>query len=460
MAVKLLVLRSVEWLTNESRSPFAVSVFSEVVQLVREAFPCVNFAWLLLGIGRQVEPGCVGNLFPLPPAQESAPVDSESTSTFLEVNRSLRTVEDLYVATTHRGSLSIPSLSLPLLSTRISSLEECNDVLYHCLWAIKRNAETDSSFDWSSSERTFVRDLFRFGTQLEDLDETEFWGDDAIDIALPVPDVESPTKSRKKTHSGDVVLPTSPVIKKNVPRPTKNVDDRQRSSFTRYLIPQSIICSGRKKREERAVYEAASTFIVSGFEELEYGVDGEEAPPIDRRFGITWMMSKFFVTLCMGPKWKFAAAISELTTGQGSSRHNLFSLKPTSFADWASRLKMGGFGTFVCALPAYAGLEMDPLDDSNAKKYVVGYLTSSISRCEDELDVDEATRAMEFATLLLGRLRFGVQKNQNVAIGLILVAVIAGHTSGRIDTLMETLPDNAPIRLCYLTTKKAIGTDK
>jgi hypothetical protein len=52
-----------------------------------------------------------------------------------------------------------------------------------------------------------------------------------------------------------------------VATPVKTPETKRRSAFS-FLTP--IICSGRRRREERAVYEAASTFIGAGFEEFEY----------------------------------------------------------------------------------------------------------------------------------------------------------------------------------------------
>jgi len=317
-------------------------------------------------------------------------------------------------------------MSLPLLKSRIRSLEECHDVLYHCLLAILKNV--DSVFDRSATERGFVRDLFRFGTQLEDLDETEFWSDAPASTVLP--DVESPKPKKKKKE--DVVQPMPTAIQ--LP---KTEEEKSSRSFVSLFIPRGIICSGRKNREERAVYEAASEFIVSGFEETDYVKALEEEdtvpPPVDdRRTRITWMAAKFLVTLCVVEgRWKVAAGVSTLFLDLSSSTPNLSVLKK-----WEHTIKHNELADFLTQRQKKQRLVVQESKEENSKegkvwRHFADHLTSMIVEGSNDLSLAEASSLLTVSTVLLERLHTSVPKNQSVAVGLMTSALVTGFVANQ-----------------------------
>lgn len=440
MAMRLLVLRSVEWISNEPKSDFALSIFATIIDLLREALPTVQIASLLLGIGRQVEPSCLKKLFPLPSSSlvETPDLDLPDEA---RQNIDLLSVEDLYVASTQKGSMSIPMSSLPLLSSRFTSLQECGDLLYHCLSTIGMNFG-ENSFDTCFRERAYIRDLFRFGAQLESLEETDFWGDDTIEIALPTLE---PTAERKK-HQSDIVETTSSVIKKPVPTsPTPK--QPQTRSYSSYFIPRSILCNGRKNREERAVYEAASSFILSGFEEGEYElVVKEEAVPsqrlFDRRTGITTMLAQSFVLACLGrtdstSSWRLGSAVALLTNnGNDIPAHS------TSLAEWANLLKSNVLASELCT-------EEDNRGDGVELAAVLTAIKLRSKQCERALSHEGAARVLHFSILLLGRLQVDMQRNVSVAANLVLIAISAAKAGNQMSSLLEMVPNATTMhRLC------------
>lgn len=83
------------------------ALFSRAIQLLADALSPNDFASFLLSLARQVEPSCMEHLFPLP-----------------HNSNSFETIQDLYIEVVRGGYLATPSASLPLLSTKLSALED------------------------------------------------------------------------------------------------------------------------------------------------------------------------------------------------------------------------------------------------------------------------------------------------------------------------------------------------
>lgn len=431
--MRLLVLRAVEWVTNEPNSSFASNLFCNVVHIIRASYPKIHVARLIVGIARQVEPGCMPNLFPLP----ESPSPSLSSS-----NEDLRSIADLYDTCLAHGSLSVSSMALPLLNSRMKSLEECHHVLYHCLRAIVKNQ--GCQFDFTMAERYYLRDLFRFGTQLEDLDETEFWSDDPVRIVpTPVVDKRDPVGGDHEPRLAQVRV--EGVDSREGKQPTK--------SFVSRLFPRSIVCSGRKNREERQVYEAASDFIVSGFEESDYvKVITEEAPPPppikDRRNAITWTVSRLLAKLCLETTdgWKLAASISGLLLERPSSLADVLETNLSCLEDWGGRLTPKSIERFVER--QRRPFHVDEGDDTSITS---AYTSSLVAECRRHLDPNEALLLFNAAITLLSRMSTSTPNN-DVATAMMMVVVGTGCA---VDSgFTEKLPDRRPWTELVAETKK------
>lgn len=417
MALRLLVLRAVEKVCSKPKSQDAIAFFKDVVGLARIVGPGIDFAQLLVGIGRQVEPKTVTALFPLPDVQcDEAANDSGDDKIIratVEDPSKVATVRDLYALSSQLGALSVPTIALPLLESRLMSLEETRDVLYHCLSTVLQNTDKPD-FDYSAAERSLIEDLFRFGSQMEDLDDSEFWGDDDVAVVAPPVSVASPRK--KDTGKSGTIEP----------RMTPKKDHSSSRSFASMLLPQSLLCRGRKNREERAVYEGASNFIVSGFEEGDYEVVVKADDTTDRREGITWMLGAFLVRASLQQhKWKLVSALSSRMTSGDAPDDTLSS--------WIDSRRVGTVRDF-CRRQMQAernrNNEKETKDENDQDNGgVLRYLHTQIRGAR--IGRSEATALIRFGLLLLSRLRAGPVKNEAVGVGLILIVLVAG---GVVDT--------------------------
>jgi hypothetical protein len=294
LALRLLVLSSIETVASLKKSKdghkFASGLLSRVIDLLNEILSPSIFSSLILSLARQIEPGFMDLFFPLP---------SRSTNC---------QIEDLYLEMVRIGSLAIPSASLPLLSSKRTALEECRDILYHSLLNHSCGGyTTEAEFDTTKEERQYVRDLFRLENQLEALSDADFWSDNRLDVGCISTSIE---EKKRRVKSGPVMDIPSPI---RTPIATKP----QQSALSRILTP--LICSSRRRREERAVYEAASIFI-SGFEESEYAESNYFDVSLPRRgvlVSVNFVTGKLLVRLSLEEKdgWKKCAAIARLVLG-------------------------------------------------------------------------------------------------------------------------------------------------
>lgn len=421
VALRLLVLRSVELVAATKKkkkvaSKQASDLFARVVDLVDDTYPPYPFASLLLSLARQVEPSCIDYFFPLPNA--STP---------------FHTIEDLYLECVKRGSLATPSAALPLLSTKRTSLEECKDIFYHCLVRLSSTFVelSDSPFDTTREERLLVRDLFRFANQLEQMDEAEFWSDSKLDVNT------MPTAEEKRLGVAALAAPI------------KSPEKTQRSGFG---IFTPLICSGRRSREERAVYEAASTFIGCGFEEFEYaGVD----IPITEIVGpvsIMYVIGKLLVRLSLEEKhgWKKSAVIARLVLGDTAIDES-----GKGVLLWVQSMPLSSLAVAAHRLSRSADY-LDRSDGDEMADVVNDFLVHGMLAANHEMTRADAAWLLELLVLSLSRLSPKDSVNQSLAPGLILMATIVGHVSGRMEDMFRDMPrkDSNPLMLCYEEAKR------
>ena len=188
MALRLLILRAVELLSgvdkkhrkagsvdSKSNLMLAMSLFSEIVDVVRRCTSNLQFAAFFLEVGRQIEPSCLAHLFPLPQSRDIPPEEGNhphrrSVLVIDEVDRcTARSVVDLFSLCIHEGSLAASASALPLLDSRIQSRNYCDLLLMRAIASFVRNADSrEAEFDCTQEERRVIGDIFRFGIKLED----------------------------------------------------------------------------------------------------------------------------------------------------------------------------------------------------------------------------------------------------------------------------------------------------
>ena len=135
----------------------------EIVAVVETLYDKLGFATFFLSVGRQLEPHQFNLIFPLPPKKNSP------------VSQSLQTAEDLFVGSCEDGSLATALSALPLFSCHEESQESVTKLVYHCLIKIGENFQSCSSFTslTQAEDETYLHQLYWFGVKLEDAIEME-----------------------------------------------------------------------------------------------------------------------------------------------------------------------------------------------------------------------------------------------------------------------------------------------
>ena len=133
-------------------------ILVELVSLAKDAYDVLTFTTFFFSIGRQLEPHHFNLIFPLPSHYAG------------ENNVILDTVENMFIAASERGSLGIALSALPLFSCHIISRRRVVQLIYHCLAKIKENVlmRFSETAHTSGEEEIFLHQLFWFGVKLED----------------------------------------------------------------------------------------------------------------------------------------------------------------------------------------------------------------------------------------------------------------------------------------------------
>jgi hypothetical protein len=137
------------------------SIFAAMVEFARAYTTPLQFAAVMLEIGRQLEPCYFDSLFPLPKAPNNLGLEGDET------------VLDLYDLSLDYGSILASASSLPLQKDSETLKRNCQLILNHCLDAIDVYFDLygNTGFDVVSEEQLVLCDVFRYTFKLEDAHE-------------------------------------------------------------------------------------------------------------------------------------------------------------------------------------------------------------------------------------------------------------------------------------------------
>lgn len=455
--LRLLVLRSVETLAeaarkrkkkdnpeNEECERTARDFLSRTIALLNAIITPTLFANLLLSVARQLEPSCLKHLFPLP--REAS---------------KMVTLDDLYLQAVEQGSLATSSSALPLLSTKVSALEECKDIFYHCLCKLTSSNANLVDFDWTRDERHLVRDLFRFATQLELMTDIEFWSDDVKLNSSSIPTAEEkqqPGKEVNGKHPSDGVILTPPKLKRQ-----STLTSMFNPLFCLRATPLICVGNGKEKCEEKVVYNANGAFIGSGFEEIDYDALEQNSSILERgaKVSVLFLTGKILVRLCLEDGeggWNRAANLSRLVLGDTAIDES-----GEGVLKWFQRTPLQ-----TLAVAAYnLSNSIDDLNLTNPDEMtslVSNFIVQGINAAKmEKLSTSDGSWLLELVILSLSRLSLADSINitSHVAPSLILIAIIVGHTTGRMDDMVggwKNKDSINPIWMCYEVVKKQLLT--
>lgn len=267
-ALRIIVLQTVDALASMRKRPnrnekqaavFARALLREVVSTTRSTLPPLVFCRFFLGLGRQLEPHDFTELFPLP--YHDYELKRESPLSF----------ESLFEESLRCGSIAIPSAALPLFSSRMKSLSWCKHLLWQCLYVIRKVIKENSSseLDESLEEREFILQLYKFGVKLEDVNNAEstsdYSNDETENEAMTSLDANSSLYDSYEYSDDDEV--SSPNREDGEMQQPRSRMSRLVSLITPMIWDTTPAKSSKDEMEEKAIADAASTFIFSVFDE-------------------------------------------------------------------------------------------------------------------------------------------------------------------------------------------------
>ena len=257
-------------------------ILSEIVSITQDVYDSLGFTTFFLSIGRQIEPHQHNLIFPLP---------SNSSASSL----SLRTVNDLFYNACKLGSLQTSLSALPLFSCLEESQRTVTKLIYHCLARIKENFILCSSHkaNTTGEDEVFLGQLFWFGVKLEDaiekenqynkesesvdssassVEEYSFDSSSIVSTSTATYDdsqVKRDSDDASESHIADFTSESSSEEHQPVrTTPCKTRDGVIEKVITKLFSSADPSADAQANCTEDAIAEAASSFIISGFDDM------------------------------------------------------------------------------------------------------------------------------------------------------------------------------------------------
>ena len=251
---------------SKDRLSFYERMLTDIVGVTRSSLTTVQFACIFLSIARQLEHYHLEHLFPLP-------YQAESTLKYI-------TVEDLFNTSVMKKTLPVASSSLPIFETTELLHDYCLDLLHHCLTSVLGFVCADDFTNlWCLREECFfLQQIFNYTVKLEDSYEAQqYHYEDSLEEQYHEESSNISNESNNDDASGlehsyftsedsgesesiDSFETETSHAELKIKTETPSRIKRLASVFT-----PSFLRSNSNKDDERAIAEAASTFVLSGF---------------------------------------------------------------------------------------------------------------------------------------------------------------------------------------------------
>lgn len=454
VALRLLLIRSVELISSESdrnevssrHSLFlSTTIFADVVDAARQHLSPMQFASLFLGIGRQIEPSYLPHLFPLPH-------DGRTSS---KQWHQCRSVEDLFLNSIRNGSISVPSSALPLFSSKNLSLKMCGSLLSHCLVTFGANAECPKStaFDLSVEERRLMRGIFRFGVKMEDSGSMPHL--DRLDDRDPLRVLDEMNGGDSETYSSE-----SSSDADDETRGLIVATQRNSSRICQFFSPSLFFSKYRRPKEEEEIFEAASSFILSGFNEIARDIDfSQNGKPVtfyhdndidplngghQGQITMAGIVASFLLPLTFASEkrfqWQQIFTLAQVLLGD----NNVDRDSSVVFAKIDECMKLAdalSLKAIVTSLQAPVPSLKKQLSPAENEKCLVHLFKHLLAECGSNIRSSQAVTILRLVLILLARRNIGQDMNASIP-GLLLLGVVATHCAGYADALMEVNPRN------------------
>jgi hypothetical protein len=472
MALRLLIFRSVEMLTkihkrhaieksdvSESNLLLSVELYAATVAAVRCCTSNLQYASLFLEVGRQIEPSCLHNLFPLPMAtsQDSNITIPNSDNKELLDKFTARTVVDLFNLCIEERAMASAASALPLLTSKEQARHYCGLMLDETIDSFLRNTHSRNlRYDCTEEERRIIGDIFQFGMKLEDADVIE---NNALSNAM----------TEKVTNGSDDVSLGS-LAHTNDSRTTNDdsiaLHESQKggqhllcglngsSSILNYIVPSTILGESEKQKEEEAIRREASSFIkgslddpVLGFTSLpdwDNSLTSAHASDSDIN-SVSGLIGDALLDLLQSSRtnnnWKAMAALSKMLLQEGVKVPTLLKV-------------FGQIASSADPLDIASILPERYNEHEECELNVVDYLSDEINHCAVQVGEADAYLIVHLALLILDRLEVLPLVDPGdqaiMELGLVVIILVAGKQSGTSQQILESISrEDCLFHECY-----------
>lgn len=251
------------------RLSFYERMLADIVGLTKSSLSTVQFACIYLSIARQLEHHHLDQLFPLP-------LQSEAALNYI-------TVKDLFTTSVNKRTLPVASSSLPIFTSTAILHEHCLDLLHHCVTTVLNFvAAVDSTNLWCIREECFfLQQIYNYTAKLEDSFEAQQYhyddsfatqqSRDGSSFSSNVSVDESGIEHSYVSESSSAVSISESIdsLESDTSFAEITVEMKSSNRISRFasVLTPSFLRSRTPKDDELAIAEAASTFVLSGFQE-------------------------------------------------------------------------------------------------------------------------------------------------------------------------------------------------
>jgi len=424
IALRLLVLRAVEQVSDDARKRkpafdnhtiLSSSVLSEVLHIVKRCSGSrLQFASLVLEVGRQLEPSCFSFLFPLPSVSPSTMAKGDASAS------SLTTLLACLGACIEDGSLVSSVSSLPIITSQDVSLHKCILLLDHCLAAFVENctSQHDLFFDFTADERSVIGDIFRFGAKLEDTPDDEY-----VEFHLEhefdgdSDDSTGSSDSNDDGHDDEKNQMSSLICVSWFSRKSSSPKHKTKSSEL-----QNVTRKARQEKTGITPNGSVAGSVAKVLVQMAVSSAGENGSSSARNDG-----------------WKRSAALAFLVLGQGESI-----LPKLSRTECESLIRQtAGVGGKTNG------------NQNGAESSLTDFLTRSMQACSREIGAKSASKILDLVLVLLARAKDSSNFDSYLP-GLLVIGITAGHISERIHDILNVHDESASFTRSYLRGKEKL----
>lgn len=393
----------------------SASALSDILPMIRKCTSSrLQFASLLLEVGRQLEPSCFSHLFPLPVSGNKAGPSTKMKS-IDKIN--LHSVLDLFNACVDDGSVSTSVSSLPIIQKDYLSREKSIFILDHCLGLLIKNtcSEDNLFFDFCAEERSTLSDVFRFGVKLEDSGTGRF--------------LEKEYESDSNTSGS--TSDSSDSEEGNDGQSRRKSYGITCGIFNMFATTSDPATSKLNSRKGRNIHNGGSYQSPSDVSDFESFAGAVASVLVELVFPVDCSSVE-------SHSWKRLAAIASLLLGPNKTLLPRCSAK--EFTESAKTMSKDAFQE--------NGNNTDSVEDR-----IATLLTRTIVACRSDITVPAAGRILDLSLVLLSRCRTSSELGSIVP-GLLIIGVTAAHISGRINEILLTKNVSVPFTKSYWTARE------